>query len=76
MQANRDPQTPEEWREAVMTAEVMLRIESARQYGLITGGPAIDVERCQELIERGRAAGHVVTEGDIDAILRNGKATP
>jgi hypothetical protein len=34
------------------------------------------VERCQELIERGRAAGHVATEADIDAALRTGKATP
>lgn len=31
----RDPLTPEEWQEAADLAELMLHIDSARQYGLI-----------------------------------------
>ena len=66
---SRDPANWHEWHEAIVAAEVMLRIDAARRYGLITGGPAVDVERCRELIARGRAAGHVATEQDIDAAL-------
>lgn len=52
-----DPETPAEWQEAVDAAEGLLLIDSARQYGLITGGPKIDVERCQEILRRGREHG-------------------
>jgi hypothetical protein len=36
-----DPTTDQEWRAAATLAEVMLDIDSARQYGLITGGPVV-----------------------------------
>jgi hypothetical protein len=54
----RDPQTPEEWQEAVDLAEAHVLIESARQYGLITGGPKVNVLRCTELLDLGRRRGH------------------
>jgi protein gp37 len=34
-----------------------LLIDSARQYGLITGGPKADVERCIEILEKGSGSG-------------------
>lgn len=35
---SQDPQTPEEWQEAVNAAEFYTLVESARLYGLITNG--------------------------------------
>jgi hypothetical protein len=54
----RDPQTPAEWREAVDAAEFHLLLDSARKYGLVTGGPVIDVARCEEILRRGAAQGY------------------
>lgn len=53
----RDPQTPEEWREAVDSAALMRAIYDCYLYGLLTG-PKINVDRCDELLERGRALGY------------------
>ncbi len=56
MPANpRDPKTPEQWQEAVDAAEAILLLDSARKYGLVTGGPIILVDRCDEILSRGRA---------------------
>lgn len=71
---SRDPQTPKEWHEAVLAAEVMLLLDSAERYGLITG-PAVDVARCTEIIKRGRTLGYVATEQEISAAIR-GVAAP
>jgi hypothetical protein len=62
-----DPETPDEWRDAVEWAEVMLLLDSARGYGVVTGGPAVDVERCLELQARGRALGHAPTTRGTEA---------
>lgn len=65
----REPRTPAEWRVAVVAAAVWLRVDTARQYGLITGGPDIDVDRCVDLLERGRARGIRPTEAAVDRAL-------
>jgi len=52
-----NPRTREQWREAVNTAHFLLLLDSARQYGLVTGGPEIDVERCEEILTLGKARG-------------------
>ena len=52
-----DPQTPAEWQEAVDWAEFYTQVDSARKYGLITGGPEVDVRRCEQLLKRGAARG-------------------
>jgi hypothetical protein len=38
----------------VDAAEGALALDSARKYGLITGGPAVDVDRCIECLEAGK----------------------
>ncbi len=53
----KDPQTPEEWQEAVDMAEFYLTLESARMYGLVVGGPDVNSERCLDILERGKAKG-------------------
>src|SRR5687768_7942284 len=65
----RDPQTLDEWQHAVNLAEMHLRIDSARQYGLITGGATVDVDRCLEIIAGGAWRGIKHTEKGVDLAL-------
>lgn len=53
----RNPQRREEWQEAVDAADFMLKLDAARLYGLVTGGPEIDSQRCSYLLDRGKALG-------------------
>jgi hypothetical protein len=52
-----DPQTPEEWQNAVDVAAAFRYIWDCRMYGLLEGGGNINVARCDELLERGRERG-------------------
>jgi len=56
------PRTPEQWQFAVDGAYACLLLDSARQYGLVTGGPHVKVDRCVELLARGAAKGFVPDE--------------
>lgn len=49
-----DPRTRGEWQEALDCAESLLGLEAARQHGLVTGGPGINVARCQEILAEGK----------------------
>jgi hypothetical protein len=51
------PSTPAEWQAAVDAAHAATCLDSARQYGLVSGGPTVDVERCDELLRAGEARG-------------------
>ncbi|MFO0890968.1 MAG: hypothetical protein U0790_17725 [Isosphaeraceae bacterium] len=51
-----DPTTPEEWQNAVDTAEAFSQLHSAQCYGLVTG-PKVNIERCREILEQGRQLG-------------------
>lgn len=61
-----DPTTLEEWQNAVNAAQALLAIESARAYGLITGGPAANVDRCEDLLDRGRSLGIVPSADAVE----------
>lgn len=61
-----EPHSRVEWQEAVDAASFALVLHSALSYGLVElvdghgvkrGPECIDVERCTDLLERGRAAG-------------------
>ena len=45
------PQTREEWQDAADCADWALALDSARQYGLVTGGPRVYVERCEGILK-------------------------
>lgn len=45
------------WQELVDSAHALLTIDSCRQYGLVTGGPECDAERCRKILVEGRARG-------------------
>ncbi len=64
----REPHTDAEWHEAVDLAQLWLLVESARLYGLIAGGPVVNVRRCEQIIARGRKRG--ISPLDTDALLR------
>jgi hypothetical protein len=66
----RDPQTAAEWQEAVNGAEACLLIDSARQYGLITGGPVIDVTRCERILTAGRGRQILPSKSGVDAYIQ------
>lgn len=52
-----DPETPEEWQEAVDCAHGALALEAARQYGFVKGGPRVNTERCEEILAAGAELG-------------------
>jgi hypothetical protein len=57
--APRMPRTPREWQAAADAAEWCLALDSCRQYGLVEGGPGIDVDRCLLILERAKMRGIV-----------------
>lgn len=57
MTAPREPKTREEWQIAADAAHGALALDAARKYGLITGGPVVDVERCTAIIDAADARG-------------------
>jgi hypothetical protein len=65
----RDPQTPAEWQEAVDLATFYLALDSARKYGFVTGGPEVNVERTELVLNRGRELGFVPSSDAIERCL-------
>lgn len=64
------PETDEEWQQAVDLAHGFLAINSARQYGFITGGPACNVSRCEEVLALGRDRGFKPQAGAIEQTVK------
>lgn len=65
----KDPEMPDEWQRVVNFAEAFLLLDSAKAYGLVTGGPVVNTARCEELLERGRAQGIVPIDADVQLLL-------
>jgi hypothetical protein len=53
----RDPQSPDEWQDAVDAADLLLLLDACRQYGLVEGGPEVNIARCNELLAEGAERG-------------------
>jgi hypothetical protein len=62
------PKTGVEWQDAVDAAHVLVLIHDARLYGLIAGGPNIDVQRCLLLLDAGRRRGYVPTAAPVEEL--------
>jgi len=62
-----DPQSQAQWREAATLARAYLLIDAAKTYGLMVGGPAIDVDRCERVLEQARARGVEVPDEHAEA---------
>ncbi|OJW05300.1 MAG: hypothetical protein BGO49_31230 [Planctomycetales bacterium 71-10] len=52
-----NPTSPEEWQNAVDAAKALGVLHAARSYGIVKGGPEVDVDRCDALLERGLRLG-------------------
>lgn len=65
------PETPQEWREAVNLAELYSLVDAAVKYGLVTYTGAIDINRCDEILEQGRRRGVYPVRAEVDALLRD-----
>lgn len=65
----RDPRTREEWQQAVDAAAGARAIADCMLYGLLTGGPAIAIGRCDEILERGAKQGIKPSRPVIDLAL-------
>jgi hypothetical protein len=66
MSTYRDPASLEEWRMAATTAAGLRLIADAQMYGFITGGHEINVERCDEILERAAKQGIVPTAAEAE----------
>lgn len=66
----REPTTPAEWIQIVTMAAAFVKFDAAKQYGLITGGPVVNVDRCRELLERGARDGWLPRDREVDEFLR------
>jgi len=62
--------TPQEWQEAVNAACLMRNVADCMMYGLLTG-PAVDVARCDDLLERGAALGIHPEPALVEASLKS-----
>jgi len=70
------PSTPGEWQDAVDLAEFFTHLESARQYGLVTGGPEINLDRCRQLLNDGLRRGVRPRPGCVERIAATWPGTP
>lgn len=66
----KDPQGPEEWQEAVDAAKGALVLDDCRLYGLITGGPVVNRDRCIEILEAGNKLGIVPAADAVERFAR------
>ena len=64
-----DPQTPAEWQEAVDIAEAAIVLDAARKYQLVTGGPAVNLARCEEILLRGLELGITPAADCVDRFV-------
>lgn len=56
------PQTVDEWQEAATLAAGLRLIYDARLYGFIEGGPEIDVDRVDSILDEAATVGIVPTQ--------------
>ena len=66
---HRLPNNPQEWQDLVDSAHALLSIDAARQFGLITGGPECNVDRCVETLQQGKALG-IIPRSDAITLER------
>lgn len=57
---------PEELRDVGLSAHALLLIESARLYGLVVGGPEVNVDRCIEIVAAAERVGCSYTDDEVD----------
>jgi hypothetical protein len=64
-----EPKTREDWQLAVDAADAALSLNAARQYGLVKGGPGVNVDRCVEILNQGRRRGIIPSPDSIERFV-------
>jgi hypothetical protein len=64
------PKTPQQWQEAVNLAELYSRVDAAVKYGFVEFTGTINLDRCHEMLERGRKRGVYPVQAQVDELLR------
>lgn len=67
----KQPETPDEWQEAVNMAELWLLVHSAVAYGLVTYDGKINPERCDEILRLGRKRGVHPQKHEVDKLVQD-----
>lgn len=65
--AMENPRTDREWQDAVDAAKAAIAFDAASHYGLVEGGPEVNVPRCREIMKLGKKRG---IEPSADCIER------
>jgi hypothetical protein len=65
-----EPETPQEWQEAVNLAELYSLIDSAVKYGLVEYTGKINIERCYDILEQGRKRNVYPVKAQVDALIQ------
>jgi hypothetical protein len=65
----RRPKTSVEWQEAVDAAHGALALDSARAFGLVKGGPTVNVDRCDKILADGRARGFLPRPNSVEEFV-------
>lgn len=58
-------------RTAAIAAEVYILLDAAAWYGLVEGGPKINVDRCEEVIAEAAAAGITYSADEVTEAIRH-----
>lgn len=72
----KEPATPSEWQEAVDLAYGAQCLDSARQYGLVSGGPKVNLDRCDEILRRGNQLGYTPGPGAVERFMKQLSTAP
>ena len=64
-----DPETNFEWQLAMDLAHGALMLDSARQYGLVNGGPQVNVERCEQIYSAARKKGVLPSSDSVEKFV-------
>jgi hypothetical protein len=63
------PDTSEQWQTAVDAARGFLALDDARGYGLVRGGPEVNTERCEKILQLGAERGFRPSPGAIERLI-------
>lgn len=65
----KNPETSQEWQDVMDIADAAIRLDAARKYGLVKGGPKVNLKRCQEIVELAKSRGHCVGPNSIQKFI-------
>jgi hypothetical protein len=65
-----DPEAIEDWQLAVNLAQALISIDLASRYGRMDIDPKCNIQRCEDLLSRGKSLGVEPIGRQVDTIIR------